>query len=393
MLVKIANHPRNYAWGSRTLVAEYFGAEVFGDSKGQPVAEVWFGTHAGSPAFIKDDPATSLQQVIGGRDLSFLLKILAADEPLSIQAHPTSAQAEAGFARENAAGIALTAPNRNYKDAHHKPEIMVALTDFEMLCGFKPLNEITDLFTDMVSHDSVSDSFKSLVSHWAELLQKPDGLKQVFSDIIHRRGNLDGFNSELVALADFEARFALAERLNKLYPGDPGVVVAMLMNHMIIKSGQGVFLPAGNIHAYLGGLGVEVMSSSDNVLRGGLTPKHIDVDELERVLDFRAAKIPLIEIKRLANGLVEYPCAEDDFVLYRAEPTANKNLSEIILPGEAILLCTEGVVSISTDAGEQLDLKAAEAAYLSGDARKLTISGSGSLFLAAQPTPKSAKSL
>ncbi|MFM6971172.1 MAG: mannose-6-phosphate isomerase, class I [Rhodoluna sp.] len=393
MLVKIANHPRNYAWGSRTLVGDYFGAEAFGGGKNEPIAEVWFGTHAGSPAFIKDDPSKSLQQAIGGHDLSFLLKILAADEPLSIQAHPTTAQAEAGFARENAAGIALNASNRNYKDAHHKPEIIVALTDFEMLCGFKPLGDIENLFADMASHESVSESFKSLVLHWKELLEKPEGLKQVFSDIIHRRGNLSGFNAELVALADFEARFALAEKLNQLYPGDPGVVVAMLMNHMIIKPGEAVFLPAGNIHAYLGGLGVELMASSDNVLRGGLTPKHIDVDELERVLDFRAAKIPLVAPKQIANRFVEYPCPEDDFVLYLAKPTAGETLDEIKLPGEAILLCTEGEVSISTADADPLRLKVGDAAYLSASAQNVSISGAGSVFLAAQPKPRTAKSL
>lgn len=393
MLVKIANHPRNYAWGSRTLVGEYFGPQAFGGGTNDPIAEVWFGTHAGSPAFIKDDPSKSLQQAIGGRDLSFLLKILAADEPLSIQAHPTTSQAEVGFARENAAGIALTAPNRNYKDAHHKPEIIVALSDFEMLCGFKPLGDIDDLFADMASHESVSETFKSLVLHWKELLEKPDGLKLVFSDIIHRRGNLAGFNAELVALADFEARFSLAERLNQLYPGDPGVVVAMLMNHMIIKPGEAVFLPAGNIHAYLGGLGVELMSSSDNVLRGGLTPKHIDVDELEKVLDFRAAKIPLVDPKQIANGFVEYPCPEDDFVLYLAQPTAGQVLDEIKLPGEAILLCTQGEVSISTADADPLSLRVGEAAYLSASATNLSISGAGSVFLAAQPGSKTAKSL
>lgn len=393
MLVKIANHPRNYAWGSRTLIQEYFGADAFGQQNGEPIAEVWFGTHAGSPAFIASNPAESLQQALAGRELSFLLKILAADEPLSIQAHPTSEQAEAGFKRENESGIALTASNRNYKDPHHKPEVIVALSDFEMLCGFKPVAEISELLHDMASRDSVSETFKSLVQHWQELLRKPDGLKQVFSDVIHRRGSLSGFNAELVGLADFEARFALAERLNLLYPGDPGVVLALFMNHMLIKPGQAVFLPAGNIHAYLRGLGIELMASSDNVLRGGLTPKHIDVDELERVLDFRAAHIPLVEPKALANHLIEYPCAEDDFVLYVAKPSESQRLTNLDLPGESILLCTEGRVAIATSTDGSLELGQGEAAYLSANAQSVGISGSGTVFLASQATPKLSKSL
>lgn len=384
MLVKIENQPRAYAWGSRTLIADYFGPDAFGAS-GQPMAEVWFGTHEGSPARIADGSQTTLQSALGGHELSFLLKILAADAPLSIQAHPTTEQAEAGFARENAAGIPISASNRNYKDAHHKPEIIVALSEFEVLCGFRPIAEIEGILEDLESHIEVSETFRSMVADWRAMLATENGLQKVFSDVIHRRGSLDGFNAELAKMADFEARFAICERLNLLYPGDPGVIVALFMNHMILQPGQAVFLPAGNIHAYLGGLGVELMASSDNVLRGGLTPKHIDVDELEKVLDFHAAKVALVQPHELIAGLVEYPCDVEDFMLYRAEPSGDQILADLNLPGEAIILCTAGEVAVSNSLDERLVLKRGEAAYLSADAKLFTLSGAGTAYLATKP--------
>lgn len=382
MLVKISNQPRNYAWGSRTLIRDYFGPELTLASPDQPAAEVWFGTHAGSPALLADDRGTTLREHLGGHQLSFLLKILAADQPLSIQAHPNSQQAKAGFAREEAQGIAVTASNRNYKDDQHKPEIIVALSDFEALCGFKPLNEIDQLLEDMETHSGVSEGFRIISTQWRKLLHEPDGLRKVFSDISHRRGNLDGFTAELTAMADFEARFALAERLNLLYPGDPGVVLALLMNHVFLEPGEALFLPAGNIHAYLSGLGVELMAASDNVLRGGLTPKHVDIDELERVVDFTPGRIPLVVPREISSGLIQYQCNTDDFLLYKLEPSGERLMADLSLPSEAVILCTAGEIAISNSLEERVLLRRGEAAYMSADAKFFSISGSGTAFLA-----------
>ena len=382
MLVKISNQPRNYAWGSRTLIRDYFGPELTLASPDQPAAEVWFGTHAGSPALLADDRGTTLREHLGGHQLSFLLKILAADQPLSIQAHPNSQQAKAGFAREEAQGIAVTASNRNYKDDQHKPEIIVALSDFEALCGFKPLNEIDQLLEDMETHSGVSEGFRIISTQWRKLLHEPDGLRKVFSDISHRRGNLDGFTAELTAMADFEARFALAERLNLLYPGDPGVVLALLMNHVFLEPGEALFLPAGNIHAYLSGLGVELMAASDNVLRGGLTPKHVDIDELERVVDFTPGRIPLVVPREISSGLIQYQCNTDDFLLYKLEPSGERLMADLSLPSEAVILCTAGEIAISNSLEERVVLRRGEAAFMSADAKFFSISGSGTAFLA-----------
>lgn len=382
VLVKIANQPRNYAWGSRTLIADYFGPDLASASPNQPDAEIWFGTHPGSPSVLAEEKSTTLTAHLGGHQLSFLLKILAADQPLSIQAHPTRAQAQIGFDQENAQGIALGAANRNYKDNQPKPEIIVALSDFEALCGFKPVAEIDQLLEDMQNHTGVSEGFRVMSAAWLKLLHEPDGLQKVFTDISHRRGNLDGFTAELTTMADFEARFAVAERLNLLYPGDPGVVLSLLMNHVFLEPGQALFLPAGNIHAYLHGLGIEVMAASDNVLRGGLTPKHVDVDELERVVDFTAGRMPLVEPREVSQGLVQYPCNTDDFLLYKAEPSGERLMADLQLAGEAVVLCTAGEVAISNSLEERVVLRRGEAAYMSSDAKFFTISGSGTAFLA-----------
>ena len=382
MLVKIANQPRNYAWGSRTLIADYFGPDLVAAAPDQPAAEIWFGTHPGSPAVLAEAKTTTLNDHLGGHQLSFLLKILAADQPLSIQAHPTAAQAQAGFDRENSQGISIGASNRNYKDNHHKPEIIVALSDFEALCGFKPIDEIDQLLEDMETHSGVSEGFRAMSAAWRKLLHQENGLQKVFTDISHRRGNLDGFTAELTTMADFEARFAVAERLNLLYPGDPGVVLSLLMNHVYLEPGQALFLPAGNIHAYLHGLGVEVMAASDNVLRGGLTRKHVDIDELERVVDFTAGHVPLVEPREVAQGLLQYPCNTDDFLLYRAEPSGERLMADLNLPGEALILCTAGEIAVSTSQEERLVLKRGEAAYMSADAKFFSLSGAGTAFLA-----------
>jgi mannose-6-phosphate isomerase len=234
----------------------------------------------------------------------------------------------------------------------------------------------------METHAGVSEGFRSISASWRELLKSENGLQKLFSDILNRRGNFDGFAAELTTMADFDARFALAEKLNLLYPGDPGVMVAMLMNHIYLEPGQALFLPAGNIHAYLSGLGIELMAASDNVLRGGLTPKHIDVAELERVVDFTAGEIPLVQPKELTAGLVQYQCDTDDFLLYCAEPSGERLMADLNLPGEALILCTAGEIAVSNSQEERVVLKRGEAAYMSADAKFFSLSGAGTAFLA-----------
>jgi mannose-6-phosphate isomerase len=377
VLVKITNTARDYAWGSKTLIPDYFGTPA----SGREMAEIWYGTHDGSPARLVETSET-LISALGGDQLPFLLKILAADSPLSIQAHPNSEQASEGFARENAAGIGLQASDRNYKDDRHKPEMIVALSEFEALCGFKTAKQIRNLLESMLDPTEVSDGLRGLVSHWLELFDGEDGLRKLFADIANRRGNLDGVTAELTQQANLSAQFELAARLNILYPGDPGVILALLMNHVWLEPGEALFLPAGNIHAYLSGLGVEVMASSDNVLRGGLTPKHVDVAELERVLNFEGGPAELVKTRELSRGLVEFVAPVDDFILYRADLSGDVVLADLNIPGASIVLCTAGEIAISNSIEERLVLQRGEAAYLGADAKKFSLAGSGTAFMA-----------
>jgi mannose-6-phosphate isomerase len=377
MLFKITNSARDYAWGSATLIPDYFGVAA----TGRPMAEIWYGTHDGSPARLVDENQT-LTAALAGKQLPFLLKILAADTPLSIQAHPNPTQALEGFARENAAGIGLQAADRSYKDDRHKPEMIVALTEFEALSGFKTSKQIRNLLESMLDPSDVSEGLKGIVTHWLELFDGENGLQKLFVDIASRRGNLDGVTAELTEQANLSAQFELAARLNILYPGDPGVIIALLMNHVWLEPGEALFLPAGNIHAYLGGLGVEVMASSDNVLRGGLTPKHVDVAALESVLTFEGGPVDLVKTRELSRGLVEFIAPVDDFILYRAELSGDVVLVDLNIPGASIILCTAGEIAVSNSIEERVVLQRGEAAFLGADAKKFSLVGSGTAFMA-----------
>lgn len=373
LLFKITNIARDYAWGSKTLIAEHFKIAP----TGRPMAEIWFGTHPGSPA--KTESGVILRDAIG-HDLGFLLKILAAETPLSIQAHPNSAQALEGFARENAAGLDLHSPIRNYKDTHHKPEMLVALTEFQALCGFKSVAAVDAMLADFAEIPSLSDTFKSTASDWRKLLANV-GLSALIADVLSRRDNFLGFTTELASLAEFEGQFELAAKLNQLYPGDPGVFIAMLMNHVWLEPGQAIFLGAGEIHAYLSGLGVEIMAASDNVLRGGLTEKHIDVDELVSILNFDAHSASVIEPALLANGIEEYQSPVQDFRLLRLEIAGEKILPPNILGPDVILLATSGLLSVHGSNDSSINLSPGEAAYLSG-LEQFAIKGEGTAFIA-----------
>lgn len=375
MIRKITNQAQPYAWGSRTLISDHLAIEA----TGQPMAEIWFGTHAGSMARDREDPAKTLLELRNEKPLTFLLKLLAAESPLSIQAHPNTEQAAAGFERENRAGISLSAPNRNYKDAGHKPEMIVALSEFEALCGFRTVEYVRELLEDIQSYPAAED-LKAEAAHWAELLD--DSLRALFSHLLNSRSQFGVLSVALAALADFDSRFELCMRLNELYPGDPGVFIALMMHHVHLQPGQALYLPAGNIHAYLSGLGVEIMAASDNVLRGGLTAKHIDAAELEAIVDFSTEPVELVRQVEIAAGLVEFKTAAEDFILYRVEPSGQRVLADLQLGQDAVILCTGGEVAISNSLGERLVLQRGEAAFSSREARLTTFAGSGTAFVA-----------
>lgn len=290
MFVEITNEPRDYAWGSTTLIPELLGVAP----DGRPQAELWLGTHPGSPARLVGRDG-DLRDVAG--ELPFLLKILAAGAPLSLQAHPTTAQAREGFARENAAGIPIDAPHRNYKDPHAKPEMIYALSDeFRALCGFRPVaatRTVLDvgspgLFPQLRTDADIRPVFEWLLSGDAEVASVVEAVTGAAQDA-------EG------------ASWATVRVLAEHYPGDPGIAISLLLNTIVLGRGEALYLPAGNIHAYLSGLGIELMGPSDNVLRCGLTPKHVDVPELLRVVDFTPVADPRLRPEVLEGDPVFAP--------------------------------------------------------------------------------------
>lgn len=335
---------RPYAWGSLTAMAELFGRDPSGD----PEAELWFGAHPGAPSrVLGGEPATldelisrDPEQLLGretvavhGPALPFLAKVLAAGSPLSLQVHPTREQAQAGFAAEEAAGVDRAAADRNYKDANHKPEMIFALTDFEALCGFRRpqdagtlfrsvsrLVEVTGIPAPELLVQTASDlesgrpETERLESVFRRLITGGEEVREAVAAAAGAVGSLDDAER-----ADLDPAVAELGSLDGYYPGDPGVLISLLLNRVSLSPGEAIYLPAGNVHAYLRGLGVEVMASSDNVLRGGLTPKHVDLQELLKTIDFQALGIPRVEAEHTGLGQELYRPPFSEFSLQRLE--------------------------------------------------------------------------
>ena len=370
MLVRIKGQTKNYPWGSKNLIPDYFGLP----ESTEPIAEIWFGTHPLGPSELVE--SKQLLSLASGRKLGFLVKFLAAARALSIQVHPNSDQAKAGFEKENSLAIALTASNRNYKDDSHKPEILVALTPFRALCGFRPVAQMIEIFSDFGQFDA---RFSKLS---AELAQSLD-IKQAFEQLLNTDlllQNLGSADPEKLKNPDSKAALELLQELALIYPADSGALVATMLNFVELDPGEAIYLPAGNLHAYLSGLGLEAMASSDNVLRAGLTDKHVDAKELVAIGDFSELKSPKVIPIKLAEGLVEYPVAVDDFRVYRALVCAKNILADLDLPQPAIVLCTEGEVAIGTSLEEREVLRKADVVFVA-EAKKISLSGSGTVFI------------
>lgn len=384
MLVQIANSPRAYSWGSRTAISDLLGTLP----SGGPEAELWLGAHPASPSVILDpsmtggatdlaawiaaDPATTLGRYAPGGRLPFLLKVLAAAAPLSLQAHPDARQARDGFARENAAGIPLDSPDRNYKDAFPKPELIYALSPtFDALCGFRSLEETRQIFGALLAADG-RESLRLLLAS----LDSGDAPRSTFEWLLGGAGGVQQLVGDVVALAasarGWELEFQTVQALAEDYPGDPGIVISLLLNRVQLRAGEALYLPAGNIHAYLQGLGVELMAASDNVLRGGLTPKHIDVPELVSLLDFHTASPPYLRPTSPAAHLDVFHPPDQNFQLTTVSGEARCSLE-----GPAIVLCTSGGFTVN---GTRIDR--GNSYFVTPDERELAVTGGGELFIA-----------
>ncbi|MDM4722611.1 mannose-6-phosphate isomerase, class I [Micromonospora sp. WMMA1363] len=375
---------RNYAWGSRSAIASLQGRPVPSDV---PEAELWLGAHPGAPATVdRDGDHVSLvdlllaepghwlgEQVVDrfGTRLPFLLKVLAADAPLSLQVHPDSDQARAG----HAADAARPEAQRNYVDPHHKPELLVALSPMEALCGFR----------DPVVSAEVLAAFgvPSLEPVLAALRAGPAGLSDAVRLLLtwpaaERHALVAAVASANVGGLDAE----LARELAAGYPGDPGVLVAMLLNRVRIAPGEAIWMPAGNLHAYLRGMGVEIMAASDNVLRGGLTPKRVDVDELLRVLRFEVLHDPVVRARTIAPGVVCWPVPVDDFALHLVRVGAERPEVTLPLEGPRVVLCGAGGLAVDDGTGKVV-LGPGQAAVGPAAAGDLHLSGTGEAYVAS----------
>lgn len=388
MLVPLTNVPRNYEWGSRHAIARLQGRPT----SDLPEAEVWFGDHPGAPAVVGDGSGRTLDAWISEEGpergittpLPFLLKLLAADSPLSIQAHPTIEQARAGFQSEEASGVPRDAAHRNYRDANHKPEVIVAIDGpFEALAGVRPVDELAAVLDAL----GVDDPDVRLLRG---ALGGPDGdARAAIASFVGAllAGKVGGTAALITAAVDsgsprFAEDFAALRRIEAAYPGDPGVVVALLMNRIVLAEGEALFVPAGVPHAYLRGLGVEIMAASDNVLRGGLTPKHVDVPELLSVLDVSPGAVPLLRAESAAPGVDVFAPPVADFSLVRVNrEDATAPTTSVELRGAAIALATRGRPTIVGSTGS-VELSPGDACLLTPDETRAEITGRGEVFLA-----------
>ncbi|RCW39212.1 mannose-6-phosphate isomerase type 1 [Halopolyspora algeriensis] len=361
----LRNAVRPYAWGSRTAIADLLGRPA---PAPHPEAELWMGAHPGDPSrllrsdgsevsllqMLHSDPTHQLGTACTGRwgaRLPFLLKVLAVDEPLSLQAHPSAKQAAAGFAEEEASGIPRNAPHRNYPDPTAKPELICALTEFHALAGFRDAHRTVRLLREL--------DVPSLRSHTGLLAAQPDedGLRALFTTWITLPEHylrevmpelLEACEAHLRARGEFAMECRTVLELGADYPDDAGVLASLLLNRIVLQPGEAIFLPAGNLHAYLHGTGVEILANSDNILRCGLTPKHVDVAELLRVLDFDCGDMRVLTGQQRDANLTVYRTPAEEFELSRVHwsPQAPGGV-RLDSSGPQILLCTQGRIRLS----------------------------------------------
>jgi mannose-6-phosphate isomerase len=364
---RLRSQIRGYPWGSRDFIAKVQGRP---HPTPGPEAELWIGAHPESPSAVEG--AGTLDQLIAsapesflsagsvaafGPRLPYLMKLLAAQEPLSLQAHPDAEQARAGFA----------GAHPSYVDAYHKPELMLALEDFDALCGFR-------------APDESAQHLRALgVASLAPVVEQLEA-----GDLRAAVGTLLGWPvDERGALVAAVAQGdSLAGKLAGYYPDDMGVIVALLLNHVVLRPGEAIWMPAGTLHAYVRGAGVEIMASSDNVLRGGLTRKHIDVAELLRVLRFEPMEIPLLQERAVSPGVVTWPVPVADFRLSRVRLEGGHHTLELTPEGPRTVLCLRGNVNVADKRGA-VWLTGGESAFGPADGGMMSFDGTGELYLAS----------
>ncbi|HEV7625948.1 MAG TPA: mannose-6-phosphate isomerase, class I [Streptomyces sp.] len=401
---RLTNTVRPYAWGSTTAIPELLGTPP----TGEPQAELWMGAHPGAPSSVdRGNGARALPDLIAtdpegelgpeavrafGPRLPFLLKLLAAASPLSLQVHPDREQAREGFAEEEARGVPLQASVRNYKDANHKPELICALTPFDGLCGFRSASEAAELLSALEV-----DGLKPYVDVLRAGRPESAALREVLTAVLTAdKDEMAGTVAEAARAAARLAEtgpdaraYAAYTSIAHHYPGDPGVIAAMLLNYIRLRPGEALYLGAGVPHAYLDGLGVEIMANSDNVLRCGLTPKHVDVPELLRIVRFEPGEPTVLRPEAGPGGEERYEVPIDEFRLSRYVLAPGGAAGQLDGRAPQILLCTAGHIVVrdvdgasgTGTAGGELTLEPGQSAYVRAGER-VSASGDGTLFRA-----------
>ena len=394
----LKNTIQPYVWGSYTAIPELLGKK---SESSAPQAELWMGAHPKAPSMVMlNGRLESLEELIKkypidilGRnvaqqfnnELPYLFKVLAAAKPLSLQAHPSASQAREGYRRENDLDIPLNSPQRNYKDPHHKPECICALTPFWALHGFRKIPE----FITLAGHLQLN-SMEPLLDI---LRRRPDeeGLKSFFRQMM----TLPADQKKHLALNAGDAADKLKQHndvfrwivtLSESYPEDIGVISPLYLNLVRLDPGQALFLPAAELHAYLEGVGIELMANSDNVLRGGLTPKHIDVAELLEVLDF-GERVPNLLTCRPGNaGEFVYECPAKEFILSVIHVKPNTSYPSPRKRSVEILLCTAGVGKIKDfGSGKEMTLKKGHTVIVPAATIAYSLTGNATIYKATVP--------
>ena len=380
---KMNNGVQNYAWGSTDALTNLYG---IANPEGKPMAELWMGAHPKSSSYVKGNDgqeialrsqiSANLEQELGAKvaarfgELPFLFKVLCADQPLSIQVHPSKRAAECGFAKENAAGIPIDAAERNYKDANHKPELVYALTPFQAMNGFRELREIVSLLQPVSGANP----------HIAEFLTHPDveHLRTLFASLLSLEGEAKSLALAVLksALNNQKGQpWDTIRSISEFYPDDSGLFSPLLLNVITLKPGEGMFLYAETPHAYLNGVALEVMANSDNVLRAGLTPKYIDIAELLDNLKFTAKPAGELLTSPVEKGAeLSFPIPVEDFAF--SIHSLSPEPQTLAQNSAAIIFCIEGQ-TVLEKGEETLVLKPGESGYLSASESPVEVSGNG----------------
>ena len=394
----LKNTVQNYAWGSPTAIPELLGEE---NPTQEPKAELWMGAHPKAPSLVEFDgrwlPLTELiekfpEKILGtatalafDRKLPYLFKVLAAAKPLSIQAHPSRNQAKVGFEKETGRGIAMDAPDRNYKDNNHKPECICALSSFWAMHGFRSIPEILSMIGKFCPNGLAGEM---------DLLKRqpnPSGLKLFFTKLMTMGAQrqtlvIDEVVQKARQISDRDIASYWMIKLSIENPSDIGILAPLLLNLIELKPGDALFLPAGELHAYLEGVGMELMANSDNVLRGGLTSKHIDVPELLKVVNFKPRPVHVLKAIKKNKNEKFYASEADEFVLSVVSASEGRPYQSSESRSVEILLCTDGMANLLDEGTqEMISIKKGDSVIIPAAVVRYSITGDALIYKAAVP--------